>query len=142
VDAPKLNESWTALQFVHCVTRTYAHLSYTLLFFPFNERTRHSDYLIIYIYIQRSRDSSVGIATGYSLIDRGSDPGRGKILLLLTASKRALAPTQSPIQWIPGALSLGAKRLEREADHSPRSAEVKNGRAIPLLLHMSSRHSA
>jgi hypothetical protein len=34
-----------------------------------------------------------------------------------------------PIQWVPGALSLGGgvKRLGREADHSPpSSAEVKN----------------
>jgi hypothetical protein len=29
--------------------------------------------------------------------------------------------------WVPGALSLGVKRPEREADHSPpSSAEVKN----------------
>jgi hypothetical protein len=37
-----------------------------------------------------------------------------------------LGPTQTPIQWVPGALSLGVKRLGREADHSPpSSAEVK-----------------
>jgi len=34
----------------------------------------------------------------------------------------ALDPTQPPIQWIPGALSLGIKRQEREADHSPLSS--------------------
>jgi hypothetical protein len=40
------------------------------------------------------------------------------------------------IQWTPGAILPGIKRQEREADHSPRScAEVKNGRATPLLLH-------
>jgi hypothetical protein len=34
---------------------------------------------------------------------------------------------QLPIQWIPGALSLGVKRSGREADHSPSSSpEVKN----------------
>jgi hypothetical protein len=39
----------------------------------------------------------------------------------------ALGPTQPPIQWVPGALSLGVKRPEREADHlPPSSAEVKN----------------
>jgi len=27
----------------------------------------------------------------------------------------------SPIQWVPGALSLGLKWLEREVDHSPPS---------------------
>jgi hypothetical protein len=31
-----------------------------------------------------------------------------------------------PIKWVPGALSLGANRPRREADHSPpSSAEVK-----------------
>jgi len=34
---------------------------------------------------------------------------------------------QHPIQWVPGALSLGVKRPAREADHSPpSSAEIKN----------------
>jgi hypothetical protein len=38
----------------------------------------------------------------------------------------ALGPTQPPIQWVPGALSLGIKRPGREADHSPpSSAKVK-----------------
>jgi hypothetical protein len=37
-----------------------------------------------------------------------------------------LGPIQPPIQWVPGALSLGVKRSERETDHSPPpSAEVK-----------------
>jgi hypothetical protein len=52
----------------------------------------------------------------------------------------ALGPTQTPIQWIPGALSLGVKRSGREADHSPpSSAEIKNAwRYIstpPIRLH-------
>jgi hypothetical protein len=37
----------------------------------------------------------------------------------------------------------GVKQQGREVDHSPlSSAEVKNGGAIPPLLHMSSWHSA
>jgi hypothetical protein len=32
-------------------------------------------------------------------------------------SRLAVGPTQPPIQWIPGALSLGVKRPGREADH-------------------------
>jgi hypothetical protein len=40
----------------------------------------------------------------------------------------ALGPTQPPIQWVTGALSLGVRRPGREAYHSPpSSAEVKNG---------------
>jgi hypothetical protein len=52
----------------------------------------------------------------------------------MTASRTALGPTPPPIQWIPGAFSLGVKRLEREADHSPpSSAEVKEW--VELYLH-------
>jgi hypothetical protein len=51
---------------------------------------------------------------------------------LCIASRLALRPTQPPIQWVPGALSLGVKRPRREANHSPLSStEVKNGGAIP-----------
>jgi len=61
----------------------------------------------------RSRDSSVGIATRLRA-------GR-------SGSRLALEPTHPPIQWIPGAISLGIKRPGREADHSPTSsAEDKN----------------
>jgi hypothetical protein len=43
-----------------------------------------------------------------------------------TTSSPALGPTQPPIQWVPEAISLGVKWLEREADHlPPSSAEVK-----------------
>jgi hypothetical protein len=48
------------------------------------------------------------------------------IFLFTTVSRTALGPTQPPIQWVPGALSLGVKRPGREADHSPpSSAKVK-----------------
>jgi hypothetical protein len=56
-----------------------------------------------------------------------SSLGRGKIFLFSTSSRPVLGPTQPPIQWVLGALSLGVKRLGCEADHSvPTSAEVKN----------------
>jgi hypothetical protein len=36
-------------------------------------------------------------------------------------------PTQPPIQWVPGDLSLGLKRPEREDDHpSPSGTAIKN----------------
>jgi hypothetical protein len=45
---------------------------------------------------------------------------------ITTASRTALGPTQSPNQWVPGALSLRVERQGREADHSPpSSAEVE-----------------
>jgi hypothetical protein len=57
-----------------------------------------------------------------------------------TASVTALVPTQPPIQWVPGALSLGVKRPGRKADHSfPSSAEDNNSwsyTSTPLIcLH-------
>jgi hypothetical protein len=49
------------------------------------------------------------------------------MFLFTTAFRPALGPTQSPIQWVTGALSLGVKLPRREADHSPpSSAEVRN----------------
>jgi hypothetical protein len=57
----------------------------------------------------------------------GFDFRRGLgIFLFTTASRTALVPNQPPIQWVPGALCLGAERPGRETDHSPpSSAEVK-----------------
>jgi hypothetical protein len=82
---------------------------------------------------QESRDSSVGIATGYGLDDRmiGVDSRRELgIFLLVIASRPALGPTQPPIQWVLGALSLGVKWPGRESVHSPPSStEVKNMRS-------------
>jgi hypothetical protein len=67
-------------------------------------------------------------ALGYGLDDRGFESRQGLgIILFTTASRPTLGPTQPPIQWVPGALSLGVKVSGREADHSPSSsAEVKN----------------
>jgi hypothetical protein len=37
-------------------------------------------------------------------------------------SNLSLAPTQPPVQWVPGGLSLVVQRLGREADHPPPSS--------------------
>jgi hypothetical protein len=75
----------------------------------------------------RSRDSVVGIATGYGLDDRGVGvraPVGSRIFS--TSSRPALGSIQPPIQWVPGAVSPGVRRPWRESDHSPpASAEVK-----------------
>jgi hypothetical protein len=84
-----------------------------------------------------SRDSSVGIALGYGLDDRGSRvrfPAGAGNFSVTTTSRTVLGSTRPPIQWVRGFLSLGVKRPEREADHSPPcSAEVKE--CMELYLH-------
>jgi hypothetical protein len=94
------------------------------------------------LFFLRSRDSSVGIATGYGLDGWVSIPSRGNIFPFSTVSRQDLGPTQPPIQWVAMDIFPGVKRPGREADHSPpRSAEVKNGGTIPPLLRMSLWHS-
>jgi hypothetical protein len=56
------------------------------------------------------------------------------IFLFVTASRTAPGPTQPPIKWISGALSLGVKWPGHEADYSPpSSAKVKE--CMELYLH-------
>jgi hypothetical protein len=57
-----------------------------------------------------------------------------EIFLFTIVSRTALGPTQPPIQWVSGALSVGVKRQWREADHSSSStAEVKE--CMDIYLH-------
>jgi hypothetical protein len=74
-------------------------------------------------------------AMGGTIRVLGFDSWRGlRIFLFTTASRMALGPTQPPIQWVRGALSLGVKLPGREADHSPPSSdEVKE--CVELYLH-------
>jgi hypothetical protein len=82
------------------------------------------------------------IALRYGLDDRGfrvGFPARARNFSLLHRDQKALRPTQ-PIQLIPGALSLGLKRLGRGANHSlPSRVEVKNTWSYtfttPIRLH-------
>jgi hypothetical protein len=65
-------------------------------------------------------------ATGRMIRVLEFDFRRGLGIFFTTASRPALGPTQPPIQWVPGTLSVGVKRLGREANHSPpSSAEIK-----------------
>jgi hypothetical protein len=66
--------------------------------------------------------SAIGIEAGYGL----DDPEVGVRVLVGSRISTSLGPTHPPVQWVSGALSLGVKQQEREADHSPPpSAEVK-----------------
>jgi hypothetical protein len=73
--------------------------------------------------------SSVSIVTDLRAGQPGFDSRQEQrfFSIFATASRPVLGPTQPPIQWVPGALSLGVKRPGREACHSPpSSAEIKN----------------
>jgi hypothetical protein len=55
------------------------------------------------------------------------------IFLSITVSISALGPTQPPIQWVPGVLSLGVNRPGREADHPPPSSAEDE--CVELYFH-------
>jgi hypothetical protein len=65
---------------------------------------------ICVIIIIVTRIYTTSWATGWTIGVLGFDSRRGLgIFLFSTASRTALRPTQSPIQWVPRALSLGGK---------------------------------
>jgi hypothetical protein len=66
--------------------------------------------------------NSVGIALGYRLDDRGSSvrfPAGAGNFSLHHRVQNGSGTTEHPVQWIPGALSLGVKRPGREAIPPP-----------------------
>jgi hypothetical protein len=85
-----------------------------------------------------SQDSSVGIATGYGPDDRmigfRFPTEAGNFSPHHSVHTGSVWPTQPPVQWVTGALSLGLKRSEREADHSPPSS-VDVEEYVELYLH-------
>jgi hypothetical protein len=83
-------------------------------------------YIIIKNIIIINRDRSVGIAIGYQMENLCSITGRVKIFPPFTTSKRALKPSQSPIEEILD-FSPGLNRPEREASHFPSPAYVTDG---------------
>jgi hypothetical protein len=99
---------------------------------PYPEPDESNPYhLILFIHFNRLCLPSV---VCYGLDGRGSNPGRGKIFLISTASRPALGSNQILIEWVPGAISPELERPGREDDRSlPSNAEV-NGGAIPPLV--------
>jgi hypothetical protein len=93
--------------------------------------------------MRKSRDSSVGIALGFDLDDRGSrvrfPAGAGKFSLHHRVQNGSGAHPASYPMGTRG-FSLGVKRPGREADHSPpSSAEVKE--CAELYLHFPNTSS-
>jgi hypothetical protein len=73
--------------------------------------------------------------TGYGRGCRGSIPGRERdFFLFATAPRPALEPTQSPTQWVPGALTAEVKREVGEADHSMSAVVIMRGAIYTLPL--------
>jgi hypothetical protein len=55
-------------------------------------------------------------------------------ILFSIAFRPNVDPIQPPIQWVPGALNLGVKRLGRAADHLHLVPSIRTRGAIPPLL--------
>jgi hypothetical protein len=60
-------------------------------------------------HTHRKSARSVSVMTSYGLGDQGSVPERVGVFSSTLYAKPALGPTQSPVQWVPGALSHGVK---------------------------------
>jgi len=56
--------------------------------------------LLFDFIVERNQDSSVGIGARYGLVGPGIEYRWGRDFLHPT--RRALRPTQPPIQWVPG----------------------------------------
>jgi hypothetical protein len=80
--------------------------------------------------LYKSRDSSVGKALGYGLDDWGSRvqfPAEAGNLSFHHSVQNGSGTHPASYPMVPGALSLGVKRPEREADHlHPSRAKVRN----------------
>jgi len=75
--------------------------------------------------------------------NHGSISCKIRILLFSTTFRPAVGPIQPLVWWVPLYFSLGAQKIECEADHIlPSCAEVRIHGAILPLTHSSSRHSA
>jgi hypothetical protein len=96
--------------------------------------------------IDWSRNSAVGIATGYGMDDRGVGdrfPVRSRIFYSPCLPNRLWGPPNLLSNGYRGLLPCGVKRPGRETDHSsPNNAEVKKSEPVHPLPHTLSWHSA
>jgi hypothetical protein len=90
--------------------------------------------------VRISRDSSVGMATGYKLDDRSSIPGWGKEVFLYSVQIGSAAHPCCYPMCTTSSFPVG-KAARASADHSsPSSVEVMNLGAMHTLPHTSSWH--
>jgi hypothetical protein len=122
-----------ATSFVSCPPFPASHYPFFPFFFLSSSNSTAYSFSYYYLYL-----SSVGIATGYGLGDRGLIPSR---------SKRFFSTPQhpDPVSYPMGAGGLHPwdKWPEREAVHfPPPSTGVKNGGAVTPLPDTTSWHGA
>jgi hypothetical protein len=118
-NAVKYNNSWGERSKVTSDSRKYfiSQLSnYPILRMPSYSRSRDSSL--------KAMDRAVGV---------GFQQGQG-ISVYSIASRPALGSTHLPIQWVPGTLFPGVKRLRCDADHL---RLLPWSRMAPLFLHSS-----
>jgi hypothetical protein len=117
-----------------------SHLGSHKLFFPYrqpnvsSESSRSFSLWVLSAFISvMSRDSSVGIATGYGLDDRGSISGKGRGFSLFNSVHTGSGAHTASYPMGTGGSLPWVKRPRRESDHSSSSnSEVNNGK---LYLH-------
>jgi hypothetical protein len=112
---------------------------------PFVAKTNHRKHISRKIFLNGFSNPGYRVAQSVQWLDYGLDDqdsilggGKGGIsFLFATASRSALGPTQPPIQWVPGAISLGVKRPGCKTNHSPKSnAEVTNVWSYTSIPHI------
>jgi hypothetical protein len=117
---------------IHTYIHTHTYIPNVIKINKNNKKLNICMCVYIYIHTPKTRvaiaQSVWRWATAWTIGILGFDSQRGLgIFLFTTTSRTVLGPTQPPIQWVPGVLSLGVKWRWREADHCPSSsAEVKN----------------
>jgi hypothetical protein len=99
-----------------CPVKAQGQFYFTLLYFTFHIWRLSLPFAVLHFLLD------------YGLDDRGFESRQGLgTFPFTTTSRPALGLTQLPMQWVPGALSLGIKRPGRETDHWHSTiAEVKN----------------
>jgi hypothetical protein len=104
----------------HKLTSCFSNINFNIIptpFIPCSSLSIFIFYLSVTSFLEYRSRYSDWLRAGRLRV-RSSSPGKGKIFLFSTASRPVLGLTQSTIQWVPGALSMGVKRQGREADHS------------------------
>jgi hypothetical protein len=94
--------------------------------------TRRIGVVALLFPILVDRDSSVGITTRYELDGTGIESRWGEVRFCVPVFRPTLAPTQSPVQWVPGHFLWGKRESRVEwgrirGPAAPMHLGLKNG---------------